>query len=186
VLESIGSASVWVRVLDVDNKDACPDEGEEDLLGLVARVDIAMDQSRRNVEKPTRFHVRTFAPARPELEAGATANHMAEHISIAVVVPAGRGAALRACTHEDRTGRVEGNLTDESRRRRSRCKAVGANRPYAEMSTLRSHAARLQRADALSGQASYASPVRATGIEIRAPTGGPWPLSAVAWASVRE
>jgi hypothetical protein len=153
VLGSLGSASVGV--IDVDDEGACPDEGEEDLLGLVARVDIAMDQSRRNVEEPTRFHVRALAPARPELEPGATANHMAEHISIAVVVPAGRDAALRAGTYEDRTRRLEGDLTDESRRRRSRCQAVGANRPYSKMSALRSHPARLQRAEALSlGQRS--------------------------------
>jgi hypothetical protein len=131
--------SVGVRVLDVDDEGACPDEGEEDLLGLVAGVDIAMDQSCWNV-------VRALAPARPELEPGATANHLAEDISIAVVVPAGRDAALRACTYEDRTRRVEGDLTDEPRRRGSRCQPVGANRQYSEMSALRSHAVTLQRA----------------------------------------
>jgi hypothetical protein len=46
---------------------------------------------------------------------------VAEHISIAVVVPAGRDTAVGACTYEHRTRRLEGELTDESRRRRSRC-----------------------------------------------------------------
>jgi hypothetical protein len=52
-----------------------------------------MNQSRRDVEEPARFHVGALAPARPELEPSATAGDMAEHISIAVVVPAGGDAA---------------------------------------------------------------------------------------------
>ena len=150
----LGSASVGVRTVDVDDERACPDEGQNDLLGLVARVDIAMNQSRRNVEEPARFHVRALAPARPELEPGATADHMAEHISIAVVVPAGRDAALRACTYEHRTRRVERELTDESRRRPSRYQAVGADGSYFRTSALRSDAARLQLAETLPGRRS--------------------------------
>jgi hypothetical protein len=73
------------------------------------------------VEEPARFHVRALAPARPELEPGATAENVAEHISIAVVVPAGRDTAVGASTYEHRTRRLEGELTEESRRRRSRC-----------------------------------------------------------------
>lgn len=109
---SLGSASVGVRAFDVDDERACADEGEDDLLGLVVRVDIAMNESRRNVEEAARFHVRALAPARPEFEPGATVDDMAEHISIAVVVPAGRHATLCACTYEHRTRRVERELTD--------------------------------------------------------------------------
>ena len=130
--------------LHVDDERACPDEGEDDLLGLVARIDIAMNQSRRDVEEPARFHVRALAPARPELEPGATAGDVAQHISIAVVVPAGRHATLCACTYEHRTRRVERELTDESRRRRSRCQPVGADGSYLRRTALRSDAARLQ------------------------------------------
>ena len=155
---SLGSASVGVRALDVDDERACPDEGEDDLLGLVARVDIAMNQSRRNVEEPARFHVRTLAPARPELEPGATANDMAEHISIPVVVPAGRDAALRACTYEHRTRRVERELADESRRRRSRCQTVGADGSDFRTSALRSDAARVQLAETLPVRARVLTP----------------------------
>jgi hypothetical protein len=74
---------------------------------------------------------------------------MAEHISIAMVVPAGRDAALRACTYEHRTRCVERQLTDESRRRRSRCQTVGADGSYFRMAAFRSDAARLQRAEML-------------------------------------
>jgi hypothetical protein len=72
---------------------------------------------------------------------------VAEHISIAVVVPAGRDAALRACTDEHRTRRVERELTDESRRRGSRCQTVGADGSYFQTSALRSDPARLQLAE---------------------------------------
>lgn len=149
---SLGSVSVGVGAFDVDDERACPDEGEDDLLGLVAWVDIAMNQPRRDVEESARFHVRALAPARPELESGATADDMAEHISIAVVVPAGRDAALRACTYEHRTRRVERELTDESRRRRSRCQTVGANGSDFRASALQSDAGRLQLAETLPGR----------------------------------
>jgi hypothetical protein len=153
---SLGSASVGVRALDVDDERACPHEGEDDLLGLVARVAIAMNQSRRNVKEPARFHVRALAPARPELEPGATADDMAEHVAIAVVMPAGRDAAFRACTYEHRTRCVERELTDESRRRRSRCQTVGADGLYFRTSVLRSDAARLQLAEILPGKVVHA------------------------------
>jgi hypothetical protein len=61
---------------------------------------------------------------------------MAEHISIAVVVPAGRDAALRACAYEHRTRRVERQFTDESRRRRSRRQTLGADGSYYRMSAV--------------------------------------------------
>jgi hypothetical protein len=152
---SLGFASVGVGAFDVDDERACSDEREDDLLGFVARVDVAMNQSRRNVEEPVRFHVRALAPARSELEPGATADHMAKHISIAVVVPAGRDAALRACTDEHCARRVERELTDESRRRRSRCQTVGADGPYFRTSALRSDVARLQLAETLPGRRSF-------------------------------
>ncbi len=149
VLEALGSPSAGVRALDVDNKRPCADKREDDLLRLVARVDIAMNQPRRYVEEPARLHVRALAAAWPELEPGAAADDVAEHISIAVVVPAGRDAALRACTHEHRPRRVERELTDESRRRRSRCQTVGAQGSYSRTSTVQSDAARLQLAETL-------------------------------------
>jgi|SRR5689334_10890481 len=110
------AASVEVRTVDVDDEWARPHEGQDDLLGLVAWVDIPMNQSRRNMEEPARLHVRALAPARSEIEARATADHMTKHISIAVVVPAGRDAALRACAYEHRTRQLERELTDETRR----------------------------------------------------------------------
>jgi hypothetical protein len=72
---------------------------------------------------------------------------MSEHISIAVMVPAGRDAALRACTYQHRTRRIERELADESRRRRSRCQAVGADGLDFRGSALRSDTARLQLAE---------------------------------------
>jgi hypothetical protein len=61
---------------------------------------------------------------------------MAEHISIAVVVPAGRDAAFCACTYEHRAGQIERNLTNEARRRRGRCQTVGADGSYLRTSAL--------------------------------------------------
>jgi hypothetical protein len=119
-----------VGTVDVDDEWADPDEGQDDLLGLVAWVDIPMNQSRRNVEEPACLYVRTLAPTRSEIEACATADHMAKHVSLAVVVPAGRDAALRARTYEHRTRQVERELTDEARRRRSRRQAVRVKGSY--------------------------------------------------------
>jgi hypothetical protein len=74
---------------------------------------------------------------------------MTQHVSIAMVVPAGRDAALRACTYEHRTRRVERELADEPRRRRSRFEPVGADGSYFRRSALRSDAGTLQRTEPL-------------------------------------
>jgi hypothetical protein len=106
-----------------------------------------MNQSGRNVEEPACLHVRALAPARSEFEARATAGHVAKHGSIAVVVPAGRDPALRACTYEHRTRRLERELTDEARRRRSRRQTVRAEGSYFRTSALHRDAARLHLTD---------------------------------------
>jgi hypothetical protein len=143
-LREASPASVGVGTLDIHDEWAHSDEGQDDLLRLVARVDIPVNQSRRNMEEPAGLHVRALAPARSELEARASADHMAKYVSLAVVVPAGRDAALRACTYEDRTREVERDLTDEAGRRRSRREAVCAQGSDLRMSALHGDAARLQ------------------------------------------
>jgi hypothetical protein len=99
------------------------------------------------MEEPARFHFCAVTSAGTELEPRTADGDMAEHISIAVVVPAGRDAAVRACTYEHRTWRVERELADESRRRRTRSQPVGANGSYSSGSALRSDAERLQLAE---------------------------------------
>ena len=127
---AVSFASIGVGAVDVDDEWAGPDEGEDDLLGLVARVDVAMNQARRNVEKPARLHVRTFAPARPELEPGAAPEHVPEHISVAVMMPAGGNTARGASAYEHRARRVERELTNETRRRGSRYQTLAGDGSY--------------------------------------------------------
>ena len=124
-----------------------------------------MNQSGRDMEEPARYHVRALAPARPELKPGATEGDMAEHISIAMVVAAGRDPALGARTYEHRPRRVERELTDESRRRCSPSQPIGADGSYCRRSALRNDAATLQLAETSPGPVFRNDPRRESAAE---------------------
>src|SRR5581483_4511343 len=86
----------------VDDERAGPDEGQDDLLQLVRRVDVAMNHAHGNVEESARLDVGALTAARAELEACAATDDVPEDFSIAVVVPAGGRTRLDASTNEHR------------------------------------------------------------------------------------
>jgi uncharacterized protein len=119
--------SVALRPVEVDDKRTVADERDHELLGLVQRVHIPMDEADGHVEEPALFHLRGLPAARPEFEAEMTPDDVTEHLAIAVVVPARGDAAVDTAADVQRPLGRERDLAHDSGRRVSSRQAVGCD-----------------------------------------------------------
>src|SRR4051812_6350087 len=84
-----------------------------------------MHEAGGDVEEAAFLDVGAPASARPELEARRPADDVTEHLSVAVVVPAGGDAAFGPRPHEHGALGLEGELAREPGRGRGNRQAVG-------------------------------------------------------------
>jgi len=115
------------RAVEVDDKRTFPDDGEDDLLRLIQRVDVTVDQPGWDMEESAFLNLRALLAAGAELEAGAPSHDVPQNIPITVVMPARRSASLGTGTHQRRAAGVERDLAQDTRCRRGDRQALRGN-----------------------------------------------------------
>lgn len=124
-----GRASLAVRwAVEVDDERALPDHGEDDLLRLIERVDVTVNQPGRDMEESAFLDLRALPAAGAELEAGASSDDMPQDITVTVVMPARNRASLGTDTNERRAAGLESNLAHDARCRGGGAQAIRRNR----------------------------------------------------------
>ncbi len=115
------------RAVDVDDERAFSDDRENDLLGLIERVDVPVNQPGRDMEEPAFLDLRALRPAAAELEAGASSHNVSQDVTATVVMPARDRAGLGACTNESGATGLESNLAHDARGRGGGAQAIRGN-----------------------------------------------------------
>ena len=101
--------------VEVDDEWALSDNGENDLLRLIERVDVTVDQPGRNMEEPAFLDLRALLAARAELEAGPSAHNVPQHLTVTVVMPTRGGPRLGTSAHERCATGLESDLAHDAR-----------------------------------------------------------------------
>jgi len=89
-----------IRAIDVDNQGAAADDRQNDLLDRLDRIHISVDQPGRDTEEPARLDLHSLVAVRSKLESGKAADHITEHIAVAVVMPARDREWFRPSAHQ--------------------------------------------------------------------------------------
>ena len=84
----VPGAVARLRTWDVDHERTLADQRENNFLRFVERVDVTVNQSGRDVEEPAGIDRYRLLASRPEFEPGLSLQHVAEHVALAVVMPA--------------------------------------------------------------------------------------------------
>jgi hypothetical protein len=106
-----------LRAFYVDDERPLAYESENELLRLISRIHVSVNQPDGNVEEAAFLDLRVQAAARTELESRASFDEVAEHLAVAVVVPAGSDTPLSASADEKYAVGREGDLAKNARRR---------------------------------------------------------------------
>ncbi len=114
--------SAALGAVAVDDDGAFADNCEDDFLGLIEWVDVPVNQPGWDMEKATFLDVYAVETIDAELKSCASADDIADHVTIAVMVPTRHRMRLRPSTHERRVTSLECNLAEHARRRGARVK----------------------------------------------------------------
>jgi hypothetical protein len=125
---NVGGASGRLRAVQVDDERPFSDERDDELLRLVERVHVPVDEPDGHVEETALLHIRALRAARPEFEAEATPDDVPEHFAISVVMPTRHDTTVNTTADVERALRRECDLPDDARRRVALRQAVWCNR----------------------------------------------------------
>jgi hypothetical protein len=115
--------SRWLRFFHVDDERPLANKGEDELLWFVYRIDIPVDEVKRYMEEAALFDLGAVLAAAAKIEARPSFDQVAEHLTVAVMVPARRNTPLDASADENHAIRGEGDLTHDP------CGCVGLRQP---------------------------------------------------------
>jgi hypothetical protein len=125
---NVGCASGRLRAVQVDDERPFSDERDDELLRLVERVHVPVDEPDGHVEETALLHLRALRAARPEFEAEATPDDVPEHFAISVVMPTRHDTTVDTTADVERAIRRKCDLPDDARRRVALRQAVWCNR----------------------------------------------------------
>jgi hypothetical protein len=114
--------------VQVDDERPFSDERDDELLRLVERVHVPVDEPDGHVEETALLHLRALRAARPEFEAEATPDDVPEHFAISVVMPTRHDTTVDTTADVERAICRECDLPDDARRRVALRQAVWCNR----------------------------------------------------------
>ena len=109
-----------LRAFYVDHERPLAYESENELLRLISRIHVSVHQSLGNMKEAAFFDLRVLCTARAELESRSSFDEVAEHLAVAVMVPARRNAALSASPNEKYAVGRKGDLAKNARSRVAR------------------------------------------------------------------
>lgn len=125
---SYADSSGRLRAVQVDDERPFSDERDDELLRLVERVHVPVDEADGHVEETALLHLRALRAARPEFEAETTPDDVPEHFPISVVMPTRHDTTVDTTADVERAIRRECDLSDDARRRVALRQAVWCNR----------------------------------------------------------
>lgn len=117
-----------LRAVQVDDERPFSDERDDELLRLVERVHVPVDEPDGHVEETALLHLRALRAAWPEFEAEATPDDVPKHFAISVVMPTRDHTAVDTTADVERAIRRECDLPDDAGRRVALRQAVWCNR----------------------------------------------------------
>jgi hypothetical protein len=103
--------------VNVDHERTCANDSDDDLLTHVERIDVAVDQSRRDVEHFAVDDLGAFTPVGPELKPRRSSDYVPEDVAVTMVMPARDGARLRTAANGRRRARLKRDFANHARRR---------------------------------------------------------------------
>lgn len=114
--------------INVDHEGAFSDDGEDDLLGRVERIDVSVYQSGWDVKQAAFLHLGHVTAAWAELKARSPSQYVPQDLALAMVVPPGGRTRLGTGAHERRAARLKRDLPYHARRRRGRGQRAAGHR----------------------------------------------------------
>src|SRR5688500_1092615 len=117
-----------LRAVQVDDERPFSDERDDELLRLVERVHVPVDESDGHVEETALLHLRARRAVWPEFEAEATPDDVPEHFAISMVMPTRYDTTVDTTADVECAIRRECELPDDARRRVALRQAVWCNR----------------------------------------------------------
>ena len=103
------------RAVEVDDEWTFSDDGENDFLWFIERVDVTVDQPGRYMEEPAFLDLRALLTTRAELEAGPSAHNVPQDVTVTVVMPTRGGPRRGTSAHQRCAIGLESDLAHDAR-----------------------------------------------------------------------